>query len=52
VSDNSQNPLIRALLVRGTAQLDPLGMGLDITEDYALVDRSLRRSRRVLALGR
>jgi uncharacterized NAD(P)/FAD-binding protein YdhS len=49
--DGSQNPLIRALLARGAAKLDPLGIGLDISEDYALADRSSRRSRRVLALG-
>jgi uncharacterized NAD(P)/FAD-binding protein YdhS len=49
--DRSQNPLIRALLARGAAQPDPLGIGLDISEDYALLDRSSRRSRRVLALG-
>jgi uncharacterized NAD(P)/FAD-binding protein YdhS len=49
--DSSQNPLIRALLARGAAQSDPLGIGLDISEDYALVDRSSKRSRRVLALG-
>jgi uncharacterized NAD(P)/FAD-binding protein YdhS len=51
VSDNSQNPLIRALLARGAAQPDPLSIGLDISEDYALMDRFLGRSRRVLALG-
>jgi uncharacterized NAD(P)/FAD-binding protein YdhS len=49
--DSSQNPLIRALLARGAARSDPLGIGLDINEDYALVDRSSKRSRRVLALG-
>jgi uncharacterized NAD(P)/FAD-binding protein YdhS len=49
--DSSQNPLIRALLARGAARSDPLGIGLDISEDYALVDRSSKRSRRVLALG-
>jgi uncharacterized NAD(P)/FAD-binding protein YdhS len=49
--DSSQNPLIRALLARGAAQSDPLGIGLDISEDHALVDRSSKRSRRVLALG-
>ena len=48
---SSQNPLIRALLARGRARPDPIGIGLDISEDYALVDRSSRRSRRVMALG-
>jgi uncharacterized NAD(P)/FAD-binding protein YdhS len=33
------------------ARSDPLGIGLDISEAYALVDRASRRSRRVLALG-
>jgi uncharacterized NAD(P)/FAD-binding protein YdhS/quercetin dioxygenase-like cupin family protein len=45
------NPLIRALLARGAARTDPLGIGLDISEDYALIDESSRRSNRVRAVG-
>jgi uncharacterized NAD(P)/FAD-binding protein YdhS len=47
----SENPLIRALLARGAVRIDPLGIGLYIDEDYALIDASLQRSRRVRALG-
>ena len=47
----SENPLIRALLARGAARTDPLGIGLYIDEDYALIDASSRRSSRVRAIG-
>ena len=41
---HSDNPLIGALLARGAACSDPLGIGLDISEEYALIDRSSRSS--------
>jgi uncharacterized NAD(P)/FAD-binding protein YdhS len=47
----SDNPLIAALLARGSARADPLGIGLDISEDYALIDKSSRPSARVRAVG-
>ncbi len=47
----SENPLIRNLLARGVARTDPLGIGLYIDEDYALIDAASQRSRRVLAVG-
>jgi uncharacterized NAD(P)/FAD-binding protein YdhS len=47
----SANPLIRALLARGAARADPLGIGLDVAEDYALVDAKGRPSRRIQAIG-
>lgn len=47
----SNNPLIRALLARGKARTDPLGMGLDIDEEYALVNVSGKSSERVRAIG-
>jgi uncharacterized NAD(P)/FAD-binding protein YdhS len=47
----SGNPLIRGLLARGAARTDPLGIGLYIDEDYALMDASSRRSGRVRAIG-
>src|SRR5208282_2460636 len=31
----SANPLIRALLARGAARADSLGLGLDVAENYA-----------------
>jgi uncharacterized NAD(P)/FAD-binding protein YdhS len=48
---HSDNPLIGALLARGAARADPLGIGLDISEEYALIDRSSRSSDRVRAVG-
>jgi uncharacterized NAD(P)/FAD-binding protein YdhS len=47
----SINPLIRALLARGTARPDPLGIGLDINEDYALIGALSQPSKRVRAVG-
>ena len=47
----SENPLIRALLARGAARIDPLGIGLDVAEDYALIDSSGRPSRHVRVIG-
>jgi uncharacterized NAD(P)/FAD-binding protein YdhS len=47
----SINPLIRALLARGTARPDPLGIGLDLNEDYALIGASSQPSKRVRAVG-
>jgi len=47
----SDNPLIGALLARGAARTDPLGIGLDISEEYALIDRFSRSSDRVRAVG-
>jgi uncharacterized NAD(P)/FAD-binding protein YdhS len=47
----SDNPLIGALMARGAARADPLGIGLDISEGYVLIDRFSRSSPRVHALG-
>ena len=47
----SDNPLIGALLESGAARIDPLGIGLDISEDYALVDEFSQSSARVRAVG-
>ena len=47
----SANPLIRALLASGAARTDPLGIGLDINDDYALIDARSRHSNRVRAIG-
>jgi len=47
----SGNPLIRTLLARGTARVHPIGIGLDVHENYALIDASFHCSRRVLAIG-
>jgi uncharacterized NAD(P)/FAD-binding protein YdhS len=47
----SGNPLIRALLARGTARVHSVGIGLDVSENYALIGASSRCSNRVLAIG-
>jgi uncharacterized NAD(P)/FAD-binding protein YdhS len=47
----SQNPIIKALLARGAVRTDLLGIGLDIDDQYALVDATGRSSARVQALG-
>jgi uncharacterized NAD(P)/FAD-binding protein YdhS len=47
----SDNPLIAALLARGAARADPLGIGLDISEEYALVDKFSRQTTRIRAVG-
>src|SRR4029079_5344874 len=36
----SGNPLIRTLLARGTARVHPIGIGLDVHENYALIGSS------------
>jgi len=45
------NPALRDLLERGLARLDPLHIGLDVTADCALVDRSGTASERLFAVG-
>jgi uncharacterized NAD(P)/FAD-binding protein YdhS len=43
--------LVRGLLVHGTARADPLGLGLAVTRDGAVIDRWDVASRRIYALG-
>jgi uncharacterized NAD(P)/FAD-binding protein YdhS len=47
----SANPLIARLLAEGYARVDPLGIGLDVDDDCALIDESGRASARVFVLG-
>jgi uncharacterized NAD(P)/FAD-binding protein YdhS len=47
----SENPLIRALISRGAARLDLLGVGLDVAPNYALIDAKGRPSPRVQVIG-
>ena len=47
----SNNPLIRSLLASGSARVDPLGIGLDVTHRCALIDAGGNASRRVHAIG-
>jgi len=44
-------PVIRDLLMRGTARLDPLGLGLDTTADAQVINRAGRPSSRLFAIG-
>jgi len=47
----SANPLLRALLERGAARPDALGIGFDVAENLSLVGFDGRASRRVKAIG-
>ncbi len=47
----SENPLLRDLLVRGTARPDTLGLGLAVSVDCALLDDRGRASERIYAMG-
>ena len=47
----SDNPLLGALMADGLARPDPLGLGLDVTPDGALVDPGGRASDRLFGLG-
>jgi hypothetical protein len=46
------NPAVRNLLDAGLARLDPLGIGIDITLECAVVDRSGLPSERLFAISR
>lgn len=45
------SPLIRRLLEEGLVRPDPLGIGLDVTGEGAVIDRENRISRRLYAVG-
>ena len=47
----SSNPLIRELVASGLGRADPLGLGLDVTTDCAVVDRQGRPSTQIFAVG-
>jgi len=49
--NRAANPLIRALLARGAARADPLGIGLDVAEDFALINASGHPSLRIQVIG-
>jgi uncharacterized NAD(P)/FAD-binding protein YdhS len=44
-------PLIRELLDRGAARADPLDLGLEVSDDGALIDAAGRVSGRLYAVG-
>jgi uncharacterized NAD(P)/FAD-binding protein YdhS len=45
------SPVLRSLLDAGLARLDGLGLGLDVDEDGALLDRAGSPSKRLFAIG-
>jgi uncharacterized NAD(P)/FAD-binding protein YdhS len=47
----SANPLVAQLVADGYARPDPLGIGLDVDDDCAVVDASGRASERIFAVG-
>jgi uncharacterized NAD(P)/FAD-binding protein YdhS len=47
----SSNPLVAQLLAEGYARADPLGIGLDVDNDCAVVDARGRASDRIFAVG-
>jgi uncharacterized NAD(P)/FAD-binding protein YdhS len=47
----SDNELVKTLLACGTARLDPLGIGLDVSEDYALVNGASMRMDKIRVAG-
>jgi uncharacterized NAD(P)/FAD-binding protein YdhS len=47
----SSNPLVAQLLAEGHARIDPLGIGLDVDNDCAVVDARGRASNRIFAIG-
>jgi uncharacterized NAD(P)/FAD-binding protein YdhS len=47
----SANPLVARLVAEGLARADPLGIGLDVDNDCAVVDASGRASERIFAVG-
>lgn len=49
--DRIQEPLFRNLLSEGIVRPDPLLLGLDVTANRALLDRSGAISRRLFAIG-
>jgi len=50
-SIKSRNPLICSLLGSGLARLDPLGIGLDVAQDFSLVDAGGAPSPRIKVVG-
>ena len=45
------NPVLRSLIERGLARLDPLHLGIDVTPDGAVISRSGEASERLFAVG-
>lgn len=48
---DSANPLLQHLLRQGLARPDPMGIGIDVTPDCAVIDSRGRASSRLFAVG-
>lgn len=48
---NSANPLLGSLFDHGLARADPLGVGIDVDSNCAIIDRNGRPSERLYAIG-
>jgi uncharacterized NAD(P)/FAD-binding protein YdhS len=48
---DSANPVLQNLLQQGLIRPDPIGVGLDVTPDCAVIDRSGRPSAKLFAIG-
>jgi uncharacterized NAD(P)/FAD-binding protein YdhS len=48
---DSTNPILKSLLEQGLARPDPIGIGIDVAQDCAIIDRNGRPSGRLLAAG-
>jgi uncharacterized NAD(P)/FAD-binding protein YdhS len=51
VAREGANPLLESLFAQGLARMDALGVGVDVDDNCALVDRQGRASRRLFAIG-
>jgi len=49
--EKSSKPIVESLFAQGLARMDPLGIGMDVDPDCAIVDRGGRPSRQVFAIG-
>ena len=47
----ASSPLVRQLFVRGLLRADPLGLGLEVADDYAVIDAGGGRSRVLHYIG-
>ena len=48
---DSANPVLQYLLEQGLIRPDPIGIGLDVTPDCAVIDRSGKPSAKLFAIG-
>jgi len=48
---DSANPVLQDLLEHGLIRPDPIGIGLDVTPDCAVIDRSSKPSAKLFAIG-